>query len=118
MKNLVAKLNILIGVFQSILAILLLTTIAPKLHNLYQDVNYENNSLYIYPLVLLGWGAISIINSLIELRVIKLKEKSDLKAFHKSGNYILVISFLLTGLLVGLTVLSMITPLYSITSSL
>lgn len=116
MKFLVALVNSFFGIALTLLGFLFAFVTAPKLQSLYSSLNTDVQ-VNPYPTIvaLIVLGIVNLVVALANFNLI-FKEKNEL--FFKLGLILVVITFVLSGLLVGFLATSALNPIYSINQAL
>lgn len=111
--KIVAILNLIFGIPLALLAVLFPVLIAPQLTSFYRDLNTEFNSLLFYSadLFLL---LIAVANIYFGIKNIR----TSINRNYNFGIIALIITFLFSGYLISNIIISLIRPIYQITSSL
>jgi hypothetical protein len=116
--KIVGTANYIIGGFQTFVSLVLIFLVIPRIQSLYQDmaleIEFSYIKTYLPPILNLGIGVLGIF---LGHKLFSSKNKQLEKYFTISIIY-LVITFITTGVLAQLSVLTSLIPIYSLTSSL
>lgn len=115
--KIIGILNFLLGIPTLLLSLSFSIFVIPKLNQLYAEFNTNNSGnvilSYIIVLVLL---IIAIANIFLGIKEFSNTQKKEI--YFKYGVIMAVVAFLLGGVLTGLMTLSVILPIYNLSSSL
>lgn len=108
--------NILIGLFQIFSSWVFSSFVISKINSMYQDFGMQNNSgvlAYVFFTILFVAGVVSILIGLLQLTKPKDKDKDK---YFRIGTINAIVAALLLFILTPIGVITIITPIYSMTS--
>lgn len=112
--KIVGIVNLIAGVIQIIFSLLFLLSTLPKLASIYSNINKEGPS---YPAAYLMFGLIILLGIASLVAGFKLmRGYENREKYLKFGLALIIIAVSLSGFLVSVAVVSIIMPLYSLTS--
>lgn len=106
--------NILIGLFQIFSSWVFSSFVISKINSMYQDFGMQNNSgvlAYVFFTILFVAGVVSILIGLLQLTKPKDKDK-----YFRIGTINAIVAAVLLFILTPIGVITIITPIYSMTS--
>jgi len=113
----VGVLDFLLGIPILLLSVSFSIFVIPKLSQLYLEFNTNNSGNIIFSyIIVLFLLIIAVANIFLGIKGFSNTSKKEI--YFKYGLIMAVVTFILSGLLVGLMTLSVILPIYNLTSSL
>lgn len=116
MKKVVGLINLFFGIIEILVGVPYIFFTMPKLIIMYENLNtdYNPTTAYLYPVFLILLGLVNVLTGLGNFDVI-FKNKSDL--IYKIGMFLVLLSFIVTGLVVSIMINSMISPIYELSTN-
>jgi len=118
MRKVVGLINLFFGIVEVIIGIPYILFTIPKLLVMYESVNvelpYNPKIAYAHPTVLVSLGIINIFVGLGNFNIL-FKNRANL--IYKVGMFLVIFSFIMTGLIVSNMVSSLINPIYILTEA-
>jgi len=119
MKKVVGLINLLFGIVEILVGIPYILFTIPKLLKMYENLNvdlpYNPSTAYLYPAFLILLGLINVLVGLGNFNIL-FKNKSEL--IYKVGMFLVILSFIITGLVISNMVNSMINPIYNLSTTI
>lgn len=112
--TLLSFINIIFGIVQSGFSLYFVFILIPRLTGLYEEFSVNDNMIlsYIFPILMLIFGLLSIISG---IKLYKSSENNFAQA-NKMAEIVLAISAVGFLLFIGLTVMSVLFPIYNLSS--
>lgn len=117
MNKVIGLINLFFGIVEILVGIPYLLFTIPRLYKMYEnlkvDLPYSLSMAYLYAALLILLGFINVLSGLGNFNII-FKNKSEL--MHKVGLFLVILSFVITGLVVSGMINSMINPVYNLSA--
>jgi hypothetical protein len=119
MKKVIGFVNLFFGMVEILIGVPYILYTIPKLLKMYEDLGvnlpYTPSTAYLFPAFLILLGLVNVMAGFGNFHIL-FKNKSEL--IYKVGMFLVILSFILTGLFLSNMINSMINPIYSLSNTI